>query len=214
LESERSDSPVPRLENKTAGAAPEKSEPTTTIKKIGFVCFPTAYVAFRYLYPETLPQPDKGKNGMKVESYLSDYDERFSLLPSPQHCLPDPGTLERFVQYDLNKPLVLPRALEKQLDMVITDPPYLNAETNINIAATVKRLLKSEEEGKILLITGQSIAVQACEIYGNEKTGPLRRAEKLEVEHIGLKNEFSAWGNWDGVERFGVLKEHSTGRTL
>lgn len=72
----------------------------------------------------------------------------------------------------------------------------------MHIAQTAKKLLKSEE-GKILLITGESIAEQACEIYGNEKKGPLRRVEELEVEHIGLKNEFGAWGNWDGVERFG-----------
>jgi hypothetical protein len=86
--------------------------------------------------------------------------------------------------------------------MVIIHPPYLKAETNMAIAQTVKKLLQSEE-GKVLLITGESITEQACEIYGNETAGRLRRAEKLEVEHIGLKNEFGAWGNWDGVERVG-----------
>jgi hypothetical protein len=194
--------------------APEVSEPGTEIKKIGFICSLTAYVAFQYLYPEILPQPDEKRDRITVESYLFDYDERFSLLTPPQHMLSDTWKWERFVQYDLNKPLVFPSSLERQLDMVIIDPPYLKAETNMNIAQTVKKLLKSERDGKILLITGQSIAEQACEIYGNEITGPLRRAEKLEVEHIGLKNEFGGWGNWDGVERFGCLEEHLHGRTL
>jgi hypothetical protein len=90
--------------------------------------------------------------------------------------------------------------------VVIIDPPYLNAETNLNIAQTVRKLLRSEEDGQVLLITGQSIADQACEIYGNRKTGPLRRAEKLEVQHVGLKNEFAAWGNWKGIERFALLE--------
>jgi EEF1A lysine methyltransferase 1 len=202
------------LESKTTETAPEISDPRTEIKKIGFVCSPSAYVAFRYLYPETLPHPDERRDRITVESYLFDYDERFSLLTPPQHILTDPWKSERFVQYDLNKLLVFPPSLERQLDMVIIDPPYLKAETNVNIAQTVKKLLKSENDGKILLITGQSIAEQACEIYGNETTRPLRRAEKLEVEHVGLKNEFGAWGNWDGVERFGSLKEYMQWRKL
>jgi hypothetical protein len=90
--------------------------------------------------------------------------------------------------------------------MVIIDPPYFNAETNLNIAQIVRKLLRSEEDGLALLITGQSIADQACEIYGNRKTGPFKGAEKLEVQHVGLKNEFAAWGNWNGIERFGLLE--------
>lgn len=202
LESERSDSLVPGVEKAPGEATSKKSESATETKKLGFICSPTAYVAFRYLHPETLSQSDNGQNATKIESYLFDYDERFALLAPPQHALPDPRSLERFVRYDLNEPLAIPSSLEKQLDMVIIDPPYLKAETNMAIAQTVKKLLKSEE-GKVLLNTGESIAEQACEIYGNETTGRLRRAEKLEVEHIGLKNEFGAWGNWDGVERVG-----------
>jgi hypothetical protein len=206
LKDEHSHSLVPGLEMKTAASAPAsgESEPRTQTKKIGFICSPTAYVAFRNLYPEIPPQPNEREHGMKIESYLFDHDERFSLLTLPQHTS---GPSERFVQYDLNKPLIFPSPLEQQLDMVVIDPPYLNAETNLNIAQTVKKLLKSEQqEGKVLLITGQSISAQACEIYGNEKTGPLRRAEKLEVEHVGLQNDFGAWGNWDGVERFGGVQ--------
>jgi hypothetical protein len=201
LESERSGGPIPGFESTTVEPTLQESESPGT-KKIGFICSPTAYVAFRYLYPEKSPQADEEQKRTRIESYLFDYDERFALLAPPQHTLPDPLSSGRFVRYDLNEPLAFPSSLQKQLDMVIIDPPYLKTETNVHIAQTAKKLLKSEE-GKILLITGESIAEQACEIYGNEKNGPLRRAEELEVEHIGLKNQFGAWGNWDGVERFG-----------
>ena len=70
-----------------------------------------------------LPQLDEIENEMSMESYLFDYDERFSLITPRQHDLLNPGTAERFVHYDLNKPLTLPSSLENQLDMVIIDPP-------------------------------------------------------------------------------------------
>lgn len=205
----------------------------TKTKRIGFIACPTAYVAFQHLYPESLSDQlaagadddskpmdpgssaNRASDEIQLESYLFDYDERFSLLTPPQHTLPSASKLDRFIHYDLNKPLSLPPCLLKQLDMVIIDPPYLNAETNLNIAQSVERLLKSPPEGKVLLITGESIAEQACEIYGNARIGLLRRAEKLEVEHVDLKNEFGAWGNWDGVERFGSGgEEHVSERML
>ena len=214
LKNKHSQTAVPGLEKKRAETASESFESRTKTKKIGFVCSPTAYVAFRYLYPETSRQTDEGENGMKIESYLFDYDERFSILTPPHYTLPTANKSDRFVLYDLNKSLVLPSSLEKQLDMVIIDPPYLNAETNLKIAQSVQKLLKSEEESKVLLITGQSIAERACEIYGKKTAGPLRRAEKLEVEHVDLKNAFGAWGNWHGVENFGVLEEYAGGQSL
>ena len=190
-------------------------------KRIAFVSCPTGYVGFRYLYPETSSKfgsevdklVDKAVNNRssgkdesdqsEMESYLFEYDERFSLLTPPQSTLPDSG-VDRFVHYDLNKPLEIPSSLESTFDMVILDPPYLNKDTNLKMAQTAKKLLKSEKDGKILLITGQSISEAACEIYGNEETGPLRKAEKLTIEHTGLANDFGAWGNWNGIEEFGA----------
>lgn len=190
----------------------------TRTKRVGFISCPTAYVGFQYLYPEIAAQLGDNGNGRLelrsvidevvgdesiIESYLFEYDERFSLLTPPRLTLKNQGLTDRFVHYDLYEPLSVPSCLEAQLDMVIIDPPYLNTETNEKMAQTAKRLLKSDEEGKILLITGQSISEQAAEIYGNDKTGPLRRAEKLTIEHCGLANDFVALGNWDGIEEFG-----------
>ena len=195
----------------------KKSETKTKPKMIAFVSCPTAYVGFRYLYPEITPisesRDDKtadhqcnkdnvGENYI-FEPYLFEYDKRFSLLTPPQSALPNSGS-HRFVHYDLNKPLDIPPSLEFKFDIVILDPPYLNKDTNLKMAQTVKKLLRSEKDGKILLITGQSISEAACEIYGNEQTGSLRRAQQLEIEHMGLANDFGAWGNWDGIEEFGA----------
>jgi hypothetical protein len=119
LESERSDSVVPGVEKAPGEATLKKSESATETKKLGFICSPTAYVAFRYRYPETSSQPDNGQHATKIESYLFDYDERFALLAPPQHAHPDHRSLERVVRYDLNGPLAIPSSLEKQLDMVV-----------------------------------------------------------------------------------------------
>jgi hypothetical protein len=223
LKTQQNDNDAARLGNPRSDTTADEPSEKKRSKRIGFICCPTGYVAFRYLYPETSLRPhdnlahdDKTVNrndcndgeadATRIESYLFDYDERFSLLAPPQSALQYSGPSERFVLYDLNEPLSFPSSLEGQLDMVIIDPPCLNAEANLNIAQTVRKLLRSEEDGQVLLITGQCIADQACEIYDTHKTGLLKRAEKLEVQHVGLKNEFAAWGNWNGIERFGLLE--------
>ncbi len=219
LRLEESDNSESSLDKQTSDMKIEttKSDKKTKAKRIAFISCPTAYVGYRYLYPETSSKSASEDNKIadhrtdedsvgspdEFEPYLFEYDERFSLLTPPQSALPSPG-FERFVHYDLNKPLEIPSSLESTFDMVILDPPYLNKDTNWKMAQTAKKLLSSQKDGKILLITGQSISEAACEIYGNEQTGPLRRAEKVEIEHVGLANVFGAWGNWDGIEDFGA----------
>ena len=71
---------------------------------------------------------------------LLEFDKRFEIYG------------EDFVFYDYNKPLDLPRDLEKNsFDIVLADPPYLADECLSKTAETAKFLTKE----KVLLCTGK-----------------------------------------------------------
>lgn len=73
--------------------------------------------------------------------------------------------------------------------------------TSRKVAATVKTLLAPE--GRMLLLTGRSIADTACAIY-KEIAGLELKETALKVEHAGgLANSFGAWASWPNAERFG-----------
>ena len=59
---------------------------------------------------------------------------------------------EDFVFYDYKKPLDLPKEIESHsYDVVVADPPFLNADCLSKTAETVKYLTK----GKVILCTGE-----------------------------------------------------------
>jgi Probable N6-adenine methyltransferase len=97
--------------NESSIASPDHPRTSTTrttkdatmekkTRRIGFIACPTAYVAFQHLYPELLSDrktdednkpmdphssANRASDEIHLESYLFDYDERFSLLTPPVH---------------------------------------------------------------------------------------------------------------------------------
>jgi hypothetical protein len=69
---------------------------------IGFICSPTAFVAFKHLHP----QP---------KTRLLEVDQRFAVL-APAHYVP----------YDMNEPDNFPGELKNSFDLIVVDPPFLN----------------------------------------------------------------------------------------
>ena len=103
-----------RLGNPRSDTAADEPAKKQRTKRIGFICCPIGYVAFQYLYPETSLRPhdslarydkvvnqndrnDDDADAIRIESYLFDYDERFSLLTPPQSALQCPAQCKRFV---------------------------------------------------------------------------------------------------------------------
>ncbi|EPQ27711.1 uncharacterized protein PFL1_04849 [Pseudozyma flocculosa PF-1] len=162
----------------------EGSEETSTRKTIAFLCSPTAYVGYHHFI-----SPSSSK--MTTTTKLLEYDTRFELLA--------PGD---FVKYDLHDPLNLPSDLEANVDLCIVDPPFLNLDTNLKIAQTVRRIKRPGRDGKVLLITGDSIVEQVKDLYLDDLAqqqqqpphGGMKRLD-IEVQHRGLANEFGAWCN-------------------
>lgn len=133
-----------------------------------FLCCPTAYVGFQH---HVQPQ---------MKTWLFEYDSRFSALSK-----------DDFVRYDLNRPTAFPPQIKGTVDVCLVDPPFLNQVTHQNVAKTVAQLLKPNGEGKVVLITGESIADEAGPMYAE---GGLQRTD-LVVEHFGLANDFGVWSN-------------------
>lgn len=164
---------------------------TNKIPRIAFLCSPTAFVAFQHLYHQEY------KSG--EDAFLMEIDERFKIVAP-----------KAFIRYDYNLPTKGLAALQNQVDMVVIDPPYLNAPTTDKVAETVKHLLvpvsqQRPQGGDILLLTGDSIAPYATKTYPIPgQSSPLIRTS-LQIEHDGgrLSNEFSGWASWSGAQTFG-----------
>lgn len=164
--------------------------------RIAFLCSPTAFVAFQYLYGGNKPGRDfkAGEN-----TWMMEIDERFKVVAG-----------DGFARYDYNFPTKGLADLQGKIDMVVIDPPYLNRPTTDCIAKTVAHLLSPPSErlprgGSILLITGETIGAYASQNYPLQGQPDLRKT-MLEVEHQGgrLSNEFAAWASWEGAEKFGA----------
>lgn len=109
--------------------------------------------------------------------YLLEYDQRFELLAG-----------DKFVAYDLNKPLELPSHLLGKADAVLVDPPYLEQECQANMAATVKALARPG--CKVISSTGERMRAVVEREFGLRMT-------TYEVAHRGLKNEFRCYANFE-----------------
>ncbi|SJX62065.1 uncharacterized protein SRS1_10707 [Sporisorium reilianum f. sp. reilianum] len=135
--------------------------------KVAFLCCPTAWVGFVHEYPSLQPQ-----------AYVFEVDKRFHALSKTS-----------FVYYNLHEPETVPQELLGKFDVLVADPPFLNAETQGKVAKTA--LLLAKPGAKFLLCTGDSIAEEASKMYGE------RALEKLDlvVEHHGLANAFGIWGS-------------------
>lgn len=66
------------------------------------MCCPTAFVAFQHTNP---------LDGAR----LLEYDRRFNVLAP-----------KKFIHYDLDEPDKFPEELRGAVDIVVTDPPFLN----------------------------------------------------------------------------------------
>ncbi|KAL0945700.1 hypothetical protein HGRIS_014851 [Hohenbuehelia grisea] len=173
----------------------------TTEPTIAFVCCPTSFVAFTNLYP---PSPG---DDLKYTALLMEHDQRFSYLPLSTRRT-------RYIPYDLTDPTKIPADIVGKVDLVVVDPPFLNLRTNEQVATTLRRILRTDT-GKLIIITSTSLeGEEPAErnksplhiVYNSAPIGPLRRTQ-LNVEHVGLQNDFACWGSWDGAESFGHIEE-------
>ena len=91
---------------------------------------PTLYQKLQSMKPST------------CKTTVFEFDQRFAMYR------------DDFVLYDYNKPLALPEGVGRgSYDVVVADPPFLNAECLGKTAETVKYLTK----GKVILCTGRYI---------------------------------------------------------
>ncbi|EST07901.1 DNA methylase, N-6 adenine-specific, eukaryotic [Kalmanozyma brasiliensis GHG001] len=134
--------------------------------RVAFLCCPTAWVGFVHEYPS-----------LRSQAFVFEVDKRFHALSKTS-----------FVYYNLHEPEAVPKELLGTFDVLVSDPPFLNADTQGKVAQTARLLAK--DNAKFLLCTGDSIAEEARKMYGSP---PLEKLE-LEVEHHGLANAFGIWG--------------------
>ena len=135
--------------------------------RVAFLCCPTASVGFVHEYP-----------ALTSQAFVFEVDKRFHALSKT--C---------FVYYNLHEPEKVPAELLATFDVIVADPPFLNADTQAKVATTAKMLAKSHG-AKFLLCTGESIAEEARKMYGE----PALEKLDLVVEHHGLANAFGIWG--------------------
>ena len=121
-----------------------------------------------------------------LASWIFEYDPRFAVFG------------DAFVQYDYNAPLAVPAALLGTIDVIVMDPPFLNADCLGGFAATV-RALQREAGGPILLCTGAVMAPHARRLLGLRPT-------RMPVHHANrLSNPFAAFVNYDEGGRLGGI---------
>lgn len=184
--------------------------------KVAFVCSPTAFVAFQYLFGAAGSSPshngaeadtDESKWRSGRDMFLLEIDDRFKVAAR------DGG----FVHYDFNSPIT-DLDWRSAVDMVVIDPPFLNERTTSYIAETTHHILLSPPSskdqaagpltsrgGSTLLVTGEQIEAFNVKTYPFPGQPPLVRTQ-LQVEHQGgrLSNQFGAWGSWEGAETMGA----------
>lgn len=134
--------------------------------RVGFLCCPTAWVGFVHEFPS-----------LKNNAFVFEVDKRFHALSKTS-----------FVYYNLHEPETIPKELLGTFDVLVADPPFLNADTQGKVAKTA--LLLAKPAAKMLLCTGESIAEEARRMYGE----PWLEKLDLVVEHHGLANAFGIWG--------------------
>ncbi|SNX82889.1 uncharacterized protein MEPE_01595 [Melanopsichium pennsylvanicum] len=134
--------------------------------RVAFLCCPTAWVGFVHKFPS-----------LKNNAYVFEVDKRFQALSK-----------KSFVYYNLHQPEKIPKELLGTFDILISDPPFLNVDTQAKVAQTAQLLGK--KGAKYLLCTGESIADDARKMYGE----PALEKLDLVVEHHGLANAFGIWG--------------------
>ncbi|KXN86155.1 hypothetical protein AN958_10457 [Leucoagaricus sp. SymC.cos] len=136
---------------------------------IGFVCSPTAFVAFQHLHP-------------RARTRLLEVDQRFAVL-APTYYVP----------YDLEEPDNFPADLKESFHLVLLDPPFLNEVTNAKLCQTLRQIIKLT--GKLILITSTSVEDVIEKLYNAPPLGPMEKTA-LKVEHGQLANDFACWGSW------------------
>ncbi|SPC67275.1 uncharacterized protein UHOD_02904 [Ustilago sp. UG-2017b] len=134
--------------------------------RVAFLCCPTAWVGFVHRFPS-----------LKSQAFVFEVDKRFHALSKTS-----------FVYYNLHEPEIVPQELLGTFDVLVSDPPFLNVDTQSKVATTAKLLAK--KDARFLLCTGDSIADEASKMYGE----PALEKLDLVVEHHGLANAFGIWG--------------------
>ncbi|KAJ1027077.1 hypothetical protein NDA18_003094 [Ustilago nuda] len=134
--------------------------------RVAFLCCPTAWVGFVHLFPS-----------LKSQAFVFEVDKRFHALSKTS-----------FVYYNLHEPETVPQELLGTFDVLVSDPPFLNVDTQSKVATTAKLLAK--KDARFLMCTGDSIADEASKMYGE----PALEKLDLVVEHHGLANAFGIWG--------------------
>lgn len=159
--------------------------------KVAFLSCPTAYVAFKYLYPDM------------QNVRLLEYDKRFDTFAGGEYC-----------HWNLHDPTHnLPVDFTSQTDIAIVDPPFLNKQTNEYVAQALRRLMRLD--GKLILLTSTSLVSILPEVYNAAPLGPLNETS-IKVQHnSGIANAFAVWTSWKGGEGWQLeelSKESDSGR--
>ncbi|XP_071746801.1 EEF1A lysine methyltransferase 1 [Lepeophtheirus salmonis] len=131
---------------------------------VACISCPTLYIAIKKYFPEN-------KN-----VYLFEYDQRFQKIAR-----------DKFVFYDFNAPVDVPRDFRDQFSVVIADPPFLSDECITKTAITVKYLGKD----KIIFCTGKKMT-DMCDRLMSLKV------RKFAPKHKNnLANEFCCLTNYE-----------------
>lgn len=121
-----------------------------------------------------------------LRHWLFEYDPRFATFG------------EAFIQYDFNAPLAFPSALAGTADILIMDPPFLNADT-LGGFATTAASLRASAEARVLLCTGAIMLAPARALLGV-------RPVRAEVCHANrLSNPFRLFASYDDEGRLGGI---------
>ncbi|KAF2459510.1 putative N6-adenine methyltransferase-domain-containing protein [Lineolata rhizophorae] len=152
-------------------------EGTTDESHIAIVSAPSVFVQLKNLLAASV-------SAVNPQLALLEYDERFSIF-------------KEFVAYDFANPLKLPGSLKGNFDRIICDPPFLSEDCQAKAALTVRWLMNSEKQTRIIVCTGERMESLILKLYS--KTGV--RTTTFEPQHTkGLSNEFRCYANFESKE--------------
>ncbi|PKS10871.1 hypothetical protein jhhlp_002628 [Lomentospora prolificans] len=143
---------------------------------VAFISTPSVFVAAKNLVAE---KPASERPTL----YLLEFDERFRVFPE-------------FVYYDYRRPFKLPPTLKGKVDRVISDPPFLNEDCQAKVALSVSSLIKSTDDVKLLMCTGERVQELVLRLY--KKFG-MKTTTFAPTHNRELGNEFLCYANFEST---------------
>lgn len=158
-------------------------------KKIVIISAPSAYSSILRILDDVKNHCDdnlRAKISQKIEIlldriYLFEFDSRFKFLA------------KKFVHYDYNKPLFVPKELKGQFDVFIVDPPFLSKECHTKTALTARFLQNPNPDNvKMIVCTGERVSEIIKKVYPG-----ICITNFLPQHANGLSNEFRCYSNFE-----------------